>query len=388
LNGVKLPNGDVHVRGRAAADIDQAIDDHLSQANTDVAVRSVGAVERAVARIGRSPRSGSLRFSHELDIPGLRVRPPARFPHLVAAVGGPAGSVAVDVHCSVAHRGDLPPLAKMRAVLLYGCCSSQRMIALERGVKMTITKRLDRSVEKSHSGPWVGDGRVRRRDGGTQDVGTRRPRRFPDWIPVGVLVFGLVSGCSSSPSEPPPAGAALEPSLLTVDDVGGEFEVEGRDRFGASSDVVLSFCPDSNFEFQEVGGVDVRFVWPTDDSDPMKLFETLRVVESDRIDTLMTDLGAAVASCDGVEWTDYGDTYSWTPMDPPEIGDRRVAVRSPGVEPSDGRFDLNRRVWIADGDVLVEIITFETLDGAADVPLLRDEELFRIATSAVDKLPE
>ena len=216
-----------------------------------------------------------------------------------------------------------------------------------------------------------------------------RPPKVVGWIPVGVLVVGLVSGCSSSPTEPPSvATAALESSLLTLDDVGGDSEVEGRDQFGASSDVVISFCPDSDFEFQEVGGVAVRFVWPTDDPDPMKLFETLRIVESDEIDTLMTDLEAAVALCDGVEWTDYGDTYSWTPMEPPEIGDRRVATQSPSERPSDGRFDLNRTVWIADGDVLVEIITFETLDGATDVPLISDEELFRIATTAVDKLPE
>jgi len=208
------------------------------------------------------------------------------------------------------------------------------------------------------------------------------------WVAVGILAFGLVSGCSSSPTEPSAATAALEPSLLTIDDVGGDFEVEGRDRFGASSDVALSSCPDSHFEFNEVGGVDVRFVWPTDDPDPMKLFETLRLVESDEIDTLMTDLEAAVALCDGVEWTDYGDTYSWTPIDPPEIGDRRVAVQSPTQRPSDGRFDLNRRVWVADSDVLVELMIWETLDGATDAPLISDEELFRIATTAIDRLPD
>jgi len=208
------------------------------------------------------------------------------------------------------------------------------------------------------------------------------------WFLVGVLVLGLGSSCSSSPTDPPAAAAALEPSLLTVDDVGGDVEVEGRDRFGASSDVAISFCPDSDFGFAEVGGVDVRFVWPTDDSQPTKLFETLRIVGSDQIDTLMTDLETAVALCDGVEWTDYGDTYSWTSIDPPELGDRRVAVKSPSDRPADGRFDLNRRVWVADGDVLVEIVTFETLDGPTDAPLISDEELFRITSTAVDKLPD
>ena len=216
----------------------------------------------------------------------------------------------------------------------------------------------------------------------------RRPKVL-GWFPVGVLVVGLVSGCSSSPTEPPSAATVdLEPSLLTIHDVGGDFEVEGRDQFGANSDVVISFCPDSDFEFTEVGGVDVRFVWPTDDPDPMKLFETLRIVESGDIDTLMTDLEAAVALCDGVKWTDYGDTYSWTPIDPPEIGDRSVAVQSPTERPSNKRFDLNRTVWVANGDVLVEIAIWETLDGAAELPLISDGELFRIATAAVDRLPD
>jgi hypothetical protein len=208
------------------------------------------------------------------------------------------------------------------------------------------------------------------------------------WFAVGVLALGLGSSCSSSPIEPPAAAAALEPSLLTVDDVGGDAEVEGRDQFGASSEVAISFCPDSDFGFTEVGGVDVRFVWPTDDNQPTKLFETLRIVELDQIDTLMTDLETAVALCDGVEWTDYGDTYSWTPIDLPDVGDRSVAVQSPSDRPPDGRFDLNRRVWVADGDVLVEIVTFETLDGPTDAPLISDDELFRITSTAVDKLPD
>ena len=40
-------------------------------------------IERTLGQIARSPQSGSLRFAYELEIPGLRVRPIARFPHLV-----------------------------------------------------------------------------------------------------------------------------------------------------------------------------------------------------------------------------------------------------------------------------------------------------------------
>jgi toxin ParE1/3/4 len=57
-------------------------------------LRFADAVDRAVGQIGRSPRSGNLRFSYELEIPGLRVRPVTRFPYLVFYV---VGDEVVDV---------------------------------------------------------------------------------------------------------------------------------------------------------------------------------------------------------------------------------------------------------------------------------------------------
>lgn len=67
--------------------------------------RFVEAVERAVAQIGRSSNSGSLRFSYELEIPGLRVRPAARFPNLVFYV---VGDEVVDVWRVLHSRRDIP----------------------------------------------------------------------------------------------------------------------------------------------------------------------------------------------------------------------------------------------------------------------------------------
>lgn len=78
-----MPARPVRLRERAALDVDQAVDYYLAEADTDVALRFVDAVERLVGQIGRSPHSGSLRFSYELEIPGLRVRPLSRFPFLV-----------------------------------------------------------------------------------------------------------------------------------------------------------------------------------------------------------------------------------------------------------------------------------------------------------------
>ena len=100
-----MPARPVRLRERAAVDIDQAVGYYLAEADTDVALRFVDSVERAVGQIGRSPQSGSLRFSYELEIPGLRVRPLARFPHLVFYV---VGDEAVDVWRVLHTRRDIP----------------------------------------------------------------------------------------------------------------------------------------------------------------------------------------------------------------------------------------------------------------------------------------
>jgi toxin ParE1/3/4 len=100
-----VPARPVRLRERAAADIDRAVDFYLAEADTDVAVRFVDAVERAVDQIRRSPHSGSLRFSYELEIPGLRVRPLVRFPYLVFYV---VDDEVVDVWRILHTRRDIP----------------------------------------------------------------------------------------------------------------------------------------------------------------------------------------------------------------------------------------------------------------------------------------
>ena len=100
-----MPARPVRLREQAAVDIDQAVDYYLAEADTDVAVRFVDAVDRAVGQISRSPLSGILQFSYELDIPGLRVRPLARFPYLVFYV---VGDEVVDVWRILHTRRDIP----------------------------------------------------------------------------------------------------------------------------------------------------------------------------------------------------------------------------------------------------------------------------------------
>lgn len=95
----------VRLRERAAIDIEQAAGHYLGEGGVDVALRFLEAVERAVGQIGRSPNSGSLRFSYELEIPGLRVRPVARFPYLVFYV---VADELVDVWRILHSRRDIP----------------------------------------------------------------------------------------------------------------------------------------------------------------------------------------------------------------------------------------------------------------------------------------
>ncbi len=95
----------MRLRERAAADINETVTYYLANAGADVASRFVDAIERTVNQISRAPRSGGLRFAYELEIPDLRIRPVARFPHLVFYV---VGDEAVDVWRILHSRRDIP----------------------------------------------------------------------------------------------------------------------------------------------------------------------------------------------------------------------------------------------------------------------------------------
>ena len=73
----------VVLRERARGDIEEAVDHYLAEAGPAVALSFVGALEDVRTHIGERPGSGSLRYAHELDIPGLRFQPAGKFPYLV-----------------------------------------------------------------------------------------------------------------------------------------------------------------------------------------------------------------------------------------------------------------------------------------------------------------
>lgn len=63
--------------------MDEAVEHYLAEGAEQAALGFIDALERACGHIGRHPATGSPRYAHELDLPGLRVWPLKRYPHLV-----------------------------------------------------------------------------------------------------------------------------------------------------------------------------------------------------------------------------------------------------------------------------------------------------------------
>ena len=73
----------VVLRERAQRDIDGALEHYLTEAGAAVALDFINALEDARRQIEAQPATGSPRYAHELDVPGLRFRNVKRFPYLV-----------------------------------------------------------------------------------------------------------------------------------------------------------------------------------------------------------------------------------------------------------------------------------------------------------------
>lgn len=70
-------------RERANRDIAEAVDHHSTVAGAKAALGFIDALERANRDIARHPASGSSRYAHELNLPGLRAWPLKRHPYLI-----------------------------------------------------------------------------------------------------------------------------------------------------------------------------------------------------------------------------------------------------------------------------------------------------------------
>lgn len=70
-------------RAQATADVENAIDHYLAENAPDAALGFVDALEQAYGHISRNAATGSPRYAHELDLPGLRSWPLTTYPFLV-----------------------------------------------------------------------------------------------------------------------------------------------------------------------------------------------------------------------------------------------------------------------------------------------------------------
>ncbi len=70
-------------RAAANRDVRDALSYYAAEAHQEVALGFIEALEEAFAHIGRSPSSGSPRYAHELNLPGLRSWQLKRYPYIV-----------------------------------------------------------------------------------------------------------------------------------------------------------------------------------------------------------------------------------------------------------------------------------------------------------------
>lgn len=73
----------VLLRKLAAQDVEDAVAHYANESAVTAALGFVDALQKAFAHVGRLPATGSYRYAHELDLPGLRTWPVTRFPYLI-----------------------------------------------------------------------------------------------------------------------------------------------------------------------------------------------------------------------------------------------------------------------------------------------------------------
>jgi toxin ParE1/3/4 len=92
-------------RAKANEDVEQAIAYYLDQQADKAALGFIKALEIAYAHISKQPASGSPRYSHSLDLPGLRSWSLNRYPYLVFYI---ESADAIDVWRVLHMSRDIP----------------------------------------------------------------------------------------------------------------------------------------------------------------------------------------------------------------------------------------------------------------------------------------
>jgi toxin ParE1/3/4 len=83
IQGLSDERKPVVQRRRAQQDVDEAVSFYLGEGSQKTALNFIEALEQAYAMLAHHTASGSPRYAHALDLPGLRFWPLSRFPYLV-----------------------------------------------------------------------------------------------------------------------------------------------------------------------------------------------------------------------------------------------------------------------------------------------------------------
>lgn len=78
-----MTNKPVVLRDLAHQDVDDVLAHYLSEGAPAAAQDFIDKLEQAFAHISRHPTTGSPRYAHELDLPGLRFWQTKRHPYLI-----------------------------------------------------------------------------------------------------------------------------------------------------------------------------------------------------------------------------------------------------------------------------------------------------------------
>jgi len=70
-------------RELAAQDVEDVVDYYLQEVGNQAALSFIESLQKAFEQIGRHPQTGSPRYAHELNLPGLRAWPVKRHPYWV-----------------------------------------------------------------------------------------------------------------------------------------------------------------------------------------------------------------------------------------------------------------------------------------------------------------
>lgn len=76
-------------REQAHRDVEDAVAHYIAEDAESAALGFIDALKKAYIHIGCHPTTGSPRYAHELNLPGLRAWPLTRYPYLVFYVERP-----------------------------------------------------------------------------------------------------------------------------------------------------------------------------------------------------------------------------------------------------------------------------------------------------------